>query len=228
MDIYNALLEGNKEWVSAKLEADPGFFERLSKGQSPQFLWIGCSDSRVPANEVTNTQPGDIFVHRNIANMVVHSDMNMLSVLDYAVNILKVKHVIVCGHYGCGGVKAAMDNEQYGLVDHWLRFIKDVYRMHSHELNGIQNENKRFERFVELNVIEQVFDLTRTSIIQNAWRTRDDLKVHGWVYSLGTGLIKDLEVTFDGTAALPTGYPSDRHQMAGKNIPEGDYRISET
>lgn len=203
MNLYNSLLEGNKQWVQKKLDQDPQFFEKLSHGQSPQFLWIGCSDSRVPANEITNTQPGDIFVHRNIANMVVHSDMNLLSVLDYAVNILKVKHVIVCGHYGCGGVKAAMDNEQYGLVDNWLRFIKDVYRTHSPELDSIKDEEKRFDRFVELNVIEQVFDLTKTTIIQNAWRQRNEPIVHGWVYSLKTGLIKDLNVSFDSSLNLP-------------------------
>jgi carbonic anhydrase len=202
MKLYNSLLEGNREWVKKRLQQDPEFFDKLSRGQSPQFLWIGCSDSRVPANEITNTQPGDIFVHRNIANMVVHSDMNLLSVLDYAVNILKVKHVIVCGHYGCGGVKAAMQNEQYGLVDNWLRFIKDVYRTHSDELNSIKDEEKRFDRFVELNVIEQVLDLTKTTIIQNAWQERNEPKVHGWVYSLKTGLIKDLGVSFDSSAKL--------------------------
>lgn len=206
MVLYNSLLEGNKQWVREKLDQDPEFFERLSKGQSPQFLWIGCSDSRVPANEITNTQPGDIFVHRNIANMVVHSDMNMLSVLDYAVNILKVKHVIVCGHYGCGGVKAAMDNQQYGLVDNWLRFIKDVYRTHAEELDSIKDEEKRFNRFAELNVIEQVFDLTKTTIIQNAWRERNEPKVHGWIYDLKTGLIKDLGVSLDSSAELHSVY----------------------
>jgi carbonic anhydrase len=203
MDLYNSLLDGNKIWVREKLEQDPQFFEQLSKGQNPQFLWIGCSDSRVPANEITNTQPGDIFVHRYIANMVVHSDMNMLSVLDYAVNILKVKHVIVCGHYGCGGVKAAMTNDQYGLVDNWLRFIKDVYRTHSKELDSIHNEEARFDRFAELNVIEQVFDLVKTTIIQNAWKDRRAPMVHGWIYSIKTGLIKDLGVTFDATSILP-------------------------
>src|SRR5690242_3633102 len=181
MDIYKSLLEGNKKWVQEKLDQDPKFFETLAKGQHPQVLWIGCSDSRVPANEITNTQPGDIFVHRNIANMVVHSDMNMLSVLDYAVNILQVRHVVVCGHYGCGGVKAAMTNDQYGLVDNWLRFIKDVYRTHSRELDAIQDENARFNRFAELNVIEQVFDLVKTTIIQNAWKHRRAPMVHGWI-----------------------------------------------
>lgn len=202
MDIYNKLLNGNKNWVKEKLTQDPMFFERLSAGQSPEVLWIGCSDSRVPANEITGTQPGDIFVHRNIANMVVHSDMNLLSVLDYSVNILKVKHVIVCGHYGCGGVKAAMGNQQFGLVDNWLRHIKDVYRLHYEELESIQNEEERFDRFVELNVIEQVLDLSKTSIIQNAWANRQQPKLHGWVYSLKTGILKDLDVTFDSKEDL--------------------------
>lgn len=218
MKLYNSLLEGNKQWVREKLDQDPDFFDRLSKGQHPQFLWIGCSDSRVPANEITNTQPGDIFVHRNIANMVVHSDMNMLSVLDYAVNILKVKHVIVCGHYGCGGVKAAMDNEQYGLVDNWLRHIKDVYRLHAQELDSIENEESRFNRFAELNVIEQVFDLMKTSIIQNAWRERNEPKVHGWIYELKTGLIKDLNVSFDSTAKVPSIYKINSKVVAGAQI----------
>lgn len=200
MDIYKSLLEGNKQWVADKLAADPQFFERLSKGQHPQVLWIGCSDSRVPANEITGTQPGDIFVHRNIANMVVHSDMNMLSVLDYSVNILKVKHVIVCGHYGCGGVKAAMTSGQYGLVDNWLRHIKDVYRLHAAELDSIPDEDQRFDRFVELNIAEQVFDLSKTSIIQNAWASRNEPKLHGWVYSIKTGIIKDLNINLDKKA----------------------------
>lgn len=206
MEVYKALLEGNRKWVQQKLKEDAQFFERLSKGQNPQVLWIGCSDSRVPANEITDTQPGDIFVHRNIANVVVHSDMNLLSVLDYAVNILKVKHVIVCGHYGCGGVKAAMENKQYGLVDNWLRFIKDVYRIHSEELDSITDLEKRFDRFVELNVIEQVLHLTKTSIIQNAWEERNGPVVHGWVYSLKTGRIKDLGVSYNSHNMIPPIY----------------------
>lgn len=206
MELYHKLLDGNKRWVQEKLAGDPGYFEKLSKGQTPQFLWIGCSDSRVPATEITGMQPGDIFVHRNIANMVVHSDMNMLSVLDYAVNILNVRHVIVCGHYGCGGVDAAMKNEQYGLVDNWLRFIKDVYRLHTDELDAIESRDARFDRFVELNVIEQVFDLSKTSIIQNAWRQRNEPKIHGWVYSLKTGIIKDLGVSMDNAKAMPNIY----------------------
>lgn len=203
METYNALLEGNRKWVSEKLEQDPEYFYKLSQGQSPQALWIGCSDSRVPANDITGTKPGDIFVHRNIANMVVHTDMNMLSVLDYAVNVLKVKHVIVCGHYGCGGVKAAMGSTQYGLIDNWLRTIKDVYRIHAQELEAIKDEEQRFNRFVELNVAEQVFDLSKTSIIQNAWKDRNEPHVHGWVYDLGTGIIKDLKVSLSNNKKLP-------------------------
>ena len=206
MEIYKALLEGNRKWVEKRLAEDPEFFNDLSKGQSPQVLWIGCSDSRVPANEITGTKPGEIFVHRNIANMVVHTDMNMLSVLDYAVNVLLVRHVIVCGHYGCGGVKAAMGSQQFGIIDNWLRNIKDVYRIHQAELDGIADEEKRFERLVELNVIEQVFDLTKTSIIQNAWRSRNSPVVHGWVYSLKTGIINDLNVSFQSSSKIPPIY----------------------
>lgn len=215
METYKELLKGNKRWVAEKLNQDPEFFERLSKGQSPEVLWIGCSDSRVPANEITGTNPGEVFVHRNIANMVVHSDMNLLSVLDYAVNILKVKHVIVCGHHGCGGVAAAMTNEQYGLVDNWLRHIKDVYRLHNKELDSIENYDDRLRRFVELNVIEQVFDLSKTSIIQNAWRNRDLPMVHGWVYDLKTGLIQDLGVSLHSKSKLPPIYNITGKVVAG-------------
>jgi carbonic anhydrase len=207
MDIvYRSLLEGNKLWVEQKLKEDPDFFNNLAKGQEPQVLWIGCSDSRVPANEITNTQPGDIFVHRNIANMVVHSDMNMLSVLDYAVSILRVKHVIVCGHYGCGGVEAAMKNKQYGLIDNWLRHLKDVYRYHHIELDKITDETQRARRFVEVNVMEQVFDLSKTSIVQNAWKEKIPLNIHGWVYDVKDGLIKDLKVTFTSPDSLHPVY----------------------
>lgn len=198
MEVYNSLLAGNRQWVKETLEKNPDFFKKLVAQQTPEVLWIGCSDSRVPANEITRTLPGDIFVHRNIANMVVHSDMNMLSVLDYSVNILKVKHVIVCGHYGCGGVKAAMGNGQNGLVDNWLRHIKDVYRVYSDELQAIKDEDERVKRLVELNVIEQVFNVSKTSIIQNNWKDRNYPIIHGWVYSLETGLIKDLNVSLRG------------------------------
>ena len=194
-DSYNALLHGNSQWVELKLKEDSEYFKKLAKGQSPQVLWIGCSDSRVPANEVTGTKPGEVFVHRNIANVVVHSDMNMLSVLDYAVNVLKVKHVIVAGHYGCGGVAAALSNKQFGLIDNWLRHIKDVYRLHSHELDRITDKELRVNRLVELNVVEQAYNLCKTTIIQNAWKERSDLEVHGWVIDIRTGLVKDLKVS---------------------------------
>jgi len=214
MEVYKALLDGNKAWVEQKLKEDPEFFTNLAKGQSPQVLWIGCSDSRVPANEITRTNPGEIFVHRNIANMVVHTDMNMLSVLDYAVNVLEVKHVIVCGHYGCGGVKAAMGSQQFGIIDNWLRNIKDVYRIHTKELDAIADDDARFDRLVELNVMEQVLDLSKTSIIQNAWRSRKEPIVHGWVYSLHTGIIKDLNVSFDSTSTLPSIFQIDSKKVA--------------
>lgn len=192
---YQELLQGNRDWVKKELDGDPDYFKKLAAGQEPDVLWIGCSDSRVPANEVTNTRPGQVFVHRNIANVCVHSDMNMLSVLDYAVNVLKVKHVIVSGHYGCGGIAAALSNQQFGLIDNWLRHIKDVYRLHSHELDRITDESIKLDRLVELNVIEQVYNLCKTTIVQNAWREREDLEIHGWVIDLKTGLVKDLQVT---------------------------------
>lgn len=192
---YEQLLDGNRIFVENELKQDPDYFKKLASGQNPNVLWIGCSDSRVPANQVTNTKPGDIFVHRNIANVCVHSDMNMLSVLDYAVNVLKVKHVIVAGHYGCGGVAAAMTNKQFGLIDNWLRHIKDVYRLHSHELDLITDDKIRANRLVELNVIEQVFNLCKTTIIQNAWRERTDLEIHGWIVDISTGRVKDMHVS---------------------------------
>jgi carbonic anhydrase len=196
---YESLLEGNKQFVADTLKIDPEYFTQLSNGQKPPILWIGCADSRVPANQITNTKPGEIFVHRNIANMVVHSDMNMLSVLDYAVNVLGVKHVIVCGHYGCGGVIAASGHEQNGLVDNWLRHIKDVYRLHATELDAIVDQKQKVDRLVELNVMENVNNLTATSIVQNAWKNGQDLSVHGWVYTLSTGFIKDLKVSFNSS-----------------------------
>jgi carbonic anhydrase len=206
---YLRLLENNKTWVKEQLDLDPIYFEKLSKGQSPEYLWIGCSDSRVPANQITGTEPGEVFVHRNIANMVVHSDMNMLSVLSYAVEVLKVKHVIVCGHYGCGGVIAAMKNQQFGLIDNWLRHIKDVYRYHHVELDAIEDENERARRFVEVNVQEQVHDLGKTSIVQNAWKRNQPLHIHGWVYDINDGLINDLKVTFTCTKDLHKVYHLD-------------------
>jgi len=206
---YKQLLENNKQWVASQLAQDPVYFEKLANSQNPEYLWIGCSDSRVPANQITGTSPGDIFVHRNIANMVIHSDMNMLSVLSYAVEVLKVKHIIVCGHYGCGGVLAAMENKQFGLIDNWLRHIKDVYRLHFKELDAISNTKDRADRLVELNVIEQVQDLGKTSIVQNAWKRAQPLHIHGWVYDVKDGIIKDLDVNFKGTHDLHSVFHLD-------------------
>lgn len=203
---YNKLLENNKAWATLSKNNDPNFFDSLSQSQSPKYLWVGCSDSRVPANQITGTKPGEIFVHRNIANMVVHSDMNLLSVLSYAVDVLRVKHIIVCGHYGCGGVLAAMGNKQYGIIDNWLRHIKDVYRYHTKELDAIKDSEKRVRRLVELNVMEQVQDLGKTSIVQNAWKRKRALHLHGWVYDIKDGLIRDLGANYKCAKDLPSVY----------------------
>jgi len=192
---FEKIMAGNKAWADEVQNDETGLFKELSKGQHPDLLWIGCSDSRVPANQITGTRPGDVFVHRNVANLCVHSDMNMLSVLDFAVNILKVKHIIVAGHYGCGGITAAMNKKQYGLLDNWLRHLKDVYRTHADELNAIEDSNKREDRFVELYVIEQVANLCKTTIVQNAWKERDDLAIHGMIIQLETGKLIDLNVS---------------------------------
>jgi carbonic anhydrase len=205
-DFYKKILENNKVWVEKALEQDPNYFKDLAKGQQPPLLWIGCSDSRVPANEIIGAKPGEVFVHRNIANMVIHSDMNLLSVLDYAVNVLKVKHVLVCGHYGCGGVKAAMQNDSIGLIDNWIRHIKDVYRLHSDYLDSINDDAERFNTFVELNVKEQVFDLAKTSIVQSAWKNGQELSLHGWVYGLNSGFVTDLEVNISSNKDLDEVY----------------------
>ncbi len=207
---YQALLKGNKDWVAKRVNENPDFFNDLSKGQSPDVLWIGCSDSRVPANEITGTKSGEIFVHRNIANMVVHTDINLLSVLDYAVNILGVKHVIVCGHYGCGGIQAALGNKHFGgVIDNWLRNIKDVYRLHNTELDKCKNDEERNRRLTELNVIEQVYNLCKTSIIQSSWENKKPLHVHGWVYDVSVGIIKDLDVTVRDVSEMHAIYKID-------------------
>lgn len=205
-EFYKKILDNNKKWVQSQLEIDPYFFKDLAKGQQPPLLWIGCSDSRVPANEIIGAKSGEVFVHRNIANMVVHTDMNMLSVLDYAVNVLKVSHIIVCGHYGCGGVKAAMGNQSIGLIDNWIRHIKDVYRLHEDYLNSIVDQEERFNKFVEINVQEQVFDLAKTSIVQNAWRSGHELTLHGWAYGLNSGYVTDLDVNMSSNNELDEVY----------------------
>ena len=203
MKAYEKLLLENKAWASEKVIDDPDYFGRLAHIQSPEFLWIGCSDSRVPANEITGTQPGEIFVHRNVANMVVHTDLNLLTVLEYAVHHLKVKHVIVCGHYGCGGVKASMTSHNFGIINKWLRNIKDVYRFHRDEIDSIKDEEGRVNRMVELNVQEQVMNLAKTSIIQKAWKQNHYPHLHGWVYGLKDGLIKPIFEMEAGTHIDP-------------------------
>lgn len=192
MNHYERLLLQNKAWSEEKIQLDKQYFERLAQQQKPKFLWIGCSDSRVPANEITGTDPGEVFVHRNIANMVVHTDLNMLAVLQYAVEYLKVEHIIVCGHYGCGGVDAAVSNKSFGLINKWLRNIKEVYKIHQKEVDEKETHADRVNKLVELNVMEQCQDLIKTSIIQKAWKTRNAPEVHGWVYGLSNGLINEL------------------------------------
>ncbi|MDR6736294.1 MULTISPECIES: carbonic anhydrase [unclassified Sphingobacterium] len=199
---FDNIIKGNKEWMEFVKNDVTGRFQQLAKGQNPEILWIGCADSRVPANELTGTKPGEVFVHRNIANMVIHSDMSMLSVLDYAVNVLKVKHVIIAGHYGCGGVAASLSRKQYGIIDNWLGHIKDVYRLHSAEIDAIEEHDKKVNRLIELNVKEQVFNLCATSIIQNAWKERNDLAVHGMIINIGTGELIDQHCTFTNNDEL--------------------------
>ena len=204
MNSHEKLLKNNRQWANDLIEEEPDFFKNLSSLQNPEFLWIGCSDSRVPADKITGTMPGEIFVHRNISNMVVHTDVNLLSVLDFAINHLSVKHVIVCGHYGCGGVKAAMTNHDYNYVlNMWLRNIKDVYRLHREELDNIADEEKRTDRLVELNVKEQVMHLAKTSIIQRAWQNEKRPHLHGWVYGLKDGIINPVFEMEAGTPLDP-------------------------
>jgi carbonic anhydrase len=199
MESYQKLLLANKAWVADRLSVDDDYFERMAGDQTPEFLWIGCSDSRVPAEDITGTGPGELFVHRNVANQVLHTDFNMLSVLQYAVEVLKVKHIIVCGHYGCGGVKNALSHKHFGLINKWLRNIKDVYRIHQHELDGLADPERRLRRLVELNVQEQVWKLAETSFVQHAWQANHGIHLHGWVYDLHTGLLNDMLMLPPGT-----------------------------
>lgn len=188
------IFDQNRNWAEKVKASDPDFFKKLSKQQNPEILWIGCADSRVPANQIIDMLPGQVFVHRNIANVVVHSDLNCLSVIQYAAEILKVKHIIVCGHYGCGGIQAAWENKECGLIDNWLNNIKDVQRFYRNELDGLQSEKEKIDRLCELNVIEQVINVCRTTIVKNAWKSGQDLSVHGWIYSIEDGILKDLGV----------------------------------
>ena len=197
MPPLDKLLQNNRTWAADRIQRDPTFFTRLAKQQAPEFLWIGCADSRVPANEIVGLDPGELFVHRNVANVVVHTDLNCLSVLQFAVDVLNVKHVIVCGHYGCGGIRAAMEKDSHGLIDNWLRHVQDVARAHEVKLNAIQDFDARVDRLCELNVIDQVQNVARTTIVQDAWRRGHALQLHGWVYGLKDGLITDLGIAVD-------------------------------
>ncbi len=204
MKPYEKLLLDNKAWAKQKVEDDPQFFTRLQHLQTPEYLWIGCSDSRVPANQITGTEPGEIFVHRNIANLVVNTDVNLLSVLQYAVYVLKVKHIIVCGHYGCGGVKAAMTNADHKqALNMWLRNIKDVYRMHREDVDALPEGDQRVNRLIEWTVREQVMNLAKTSIVQKAWKREQRPQLHGWVYSLSDGVINPIMEMDAGTHIDP-------------------------
>ncbi|MAS38136.1 MAG: carbonate dehydratase [Anaerolineaceae bacterium] len=200
------LFENNRAWATRMTDTDPSFFQKLSNQQTPEYLWIGCADSRVPANQIIDLLPGEVFVHRNIANAVIHTDLNCLSVIQYAVEVLQVKHVIVCGHYGCGGVRAAMQNQPFGLIDNWLRHLKDVYQKHESALDALTEDNQRFRRFCELNVIEQVHNVCHTTIVQDAWRRGQTLDVHGWIYDVSDGLLEDLGVTVSSIEEIDTLY----------------------
>ena len=194
MQKLTEIFDNNKIWAESIRQSDPQFFHKLEKRQKPEYLWIGCADSRVPANQIVGLPPGDVFVHRNIANVVVHTDLNALSVIQYAVDVLRVKHIIVCGHYGCGGIKAAMDGEEHGLIDNWLRHIKDVQRFHQEELDTLESENERYRRLCELNVQEQVRNVMHTTVVQDAFKEKRELQVHGIIYDLKDGLLKNLKI----------------------------------
>ena len=206
MRILPELIDNNRRWAKEMVASDENFFTRLADHQSPEFLWIGCSDSRVPANQIIGLEPGEVFVHRNIANVVVHSDFNCLSVLEFAVEVLHVKHVIVCGHYGCGGVKAAGQNHHLGLIDNWLRHIRDVRQKHEKILSRIESDAKRSDRLCELNVVEQVRNVCHTSVVQEAWERGQSLSVHGWIYAVQDGLLKDLDVTTTNQEEIDEAY----------------------
>lgn len=205
-EFCNKIFRQNEEWVTQKLKVDAKFFDRLKDQQAPPLLWVGCSDSRVPANQIMGVDPGEVFVHRNISNVVVHSDMNFLSVLEYSVDVLKVKHIAVVGHYGCGGVKAAMENKHIGIIDGWLRHIREVYKINKSELNMITDEQSRHDRFVELNIAHQVKNLAETTIVQQAWAQGHEVHIHGWVYGLKDGLLKDLDLTISNNKGIDEAY----------------------
>jgi carbonic anhydrase len=202
------LIERNRAWAERMTARDPDFFQKLSEQQSPEYFWIGCSDSRVPANEIVNLSPGEMFVHRNVANVVVHTDLNCLSAMQFAVEALKVKHIIVCGHYGCGGVKAALQNQKLGLIDNWLRHVQDVMQKHTALLTEVNEESNRVDKLCELNTIEQVYNVCQTTIVQSAWERGQELIVHGWVYALSDGIVQDLNIHIANQEEMPVVYKS--------------------
>ncbi len=202
MKVLKKLFEKNREWAETIKSENPDFFTDLAQLQAPDYLWIGCSDSRVSANQIVNLKPGEVFVHRNIANVVVHTDLNCLSVIQFAVEVLQVKHIIVCGHYGCGGIKAAMENDTHGLIDNWLRHIKDVYRYHQNEIDALQDEDKKLQMLCEKNVVEQVANVCHTTVVQEAWRAGRALSVHGWIYDIADGILNDLDICVSGLDQL--------------------------
>ena len=214
MRVLKYIFDNNRLWADKMQQQDPDFFEKLAAQQTPEYLWIGCADSRVPANEIMGLMPGEVFVHRNVANLVIHSDLNCLSVIQYAVEVLKVKHIIVCGHYGCGGVAAAMQQKEFGLIDNWLRHLKDIYQRNETPLDGIADDKERLNRFCELNIVQQVHNVCHTTIVQGAWRRGQQLAVHGWIYGLSNGLLQDLDVTVTSAAELSILY-----RMIGQTAP---------
>ncbi len=206
MDSIEQLLANNRTWAAARLAEDPAFFQRLSQQQAPAFLWIGCSDSRVPATQLVDLPPGEMFVHRNVANVVIHTDLNCLSVMHFAIDVLKVRHIIVCGHYGCGGVQAALRNSKFGLIDNWLRHVQDVRNKHAALLATCRDETHQLNRLCALNVIEQVINVCQTTIVQQAWEREQTLMVHGWIYGIADGLLQDLQMHVNGPTVLNEQY----------------------
>lgn len=206
MRVLHYLFEKNKKWAQSIKAHDPEFFQKLSQQQSPSYLWIGCSDSRVPANQIVGLLPGELFVHRNVANVVVHTDLNCLSTIQFAIDVLKVKHIIVCGHYGCSGVRGALRGERFGLIDNWLRHVQDVRQKHESRLIAISDEDQRWDRLCELNVIEQVMNVCQTTIVQDSWERGQELAVHGWIYKVQDGLLRDLNICITQTTELTKVY----------------------
>jgi carbonic anhydrase len=218
MRVLNQLFENNRAWAAAMIRDDPEFFERLSHQQSPRYLWIGCSDSRVPANQIVGLRPGEMFVHRNVANVVIHSDLNCLSAIQFAVDVLRVEHIIVCGHYGCGGVLAALRDDKLGLIDNWLRHIQDIRRKNQAQVYALDTEAQQHHCLCELNVIEQVVNVSQTTVVRDAWSRQQSLAIHGWIYALRDGLLQDLDMCVTGEAELHGRYEQAQAEVRRRTI----------